>query len=76
MLATEICAERLLKLDKRICNVLKCYHVYVGKYAFAVTNSFKSAILETGLQFLVLSFIEKSKKIKLNTDSDKFMERA
>lgn len=41
-----------------------------------VTTSFKPAILETGLQVQVPPFIEKGEKIKINTDTGEYMERA
>ena len=41
-----------------------------------VTTSFKPAILETGLQILVPPFIDKGEKIKVNTDTGEYMERA
>ncbi len=41
-----------------------------------VTTSFKPAILETGIQVLVPPFIEKGEKIKVNTDTGEYMERA
>jgi elongation factor P len=41
-----------------------------------VTTSFKPAILETGIQVLVPPFIEKGEKIKVNTDSGEYVERA
>ena len=42
----------------------------------SVTTSFKTAILETGLQVQVPPFIEKGEKIKINTDTGQYMERA
>ncbi len=42
----------------------------------SVTTSFKAAILETGLQVQVPPFIEKGEKIKVNTDTGQYMERA
>lgn len=41
-----------------------------------VTTSFKPAILETGLQVQVPPFVEKGEKIKVNTDTGEYMERA
>ena len=41
-----------------------------------VTTSFKSATLETGLQIQVPPFIERGEKIKVNTDTGEYMERA
>ena len=41
-----------------------------------VTTSFKPAVLETGLQILVPPFVEKGEKIKVNTDTGEYMERA
>ncbi|MDQ5920635.1 MAG: elongation factor [Pseudomonadota bacterium] len=41
-----------------------------------VTTSFKPAILETGLQIQVPPFIEKGEKIKVNTDTGEYVERA
>lgn len=41
-----------------------------------VTTSFKPATLETGLQILVPPFVEKGEKIKVNTDTGEYMERA
>ncbi|MDD1475055.1 elongation factor P, partial [Dolichospermum sp. ST_sed4] len=41
-----------------------------------VTTSFKPAILETGLQIQVPPFVEKGEKIKVNTDTGEYMERA
>jgi elongation factor P len=41
-----------------------------------VTTSFKPAVLETGLQVLVPPFVEKGEKIKVNTDTGEYMERA
>ena len=41
-----------------------------------ITTSFKSAILETGLKIQVPPFIEKGEKIKVNTDTSEYLERA
>jgi elongation factor P len=41
-----------------------------------VTTSFKAATLETGLQIQVPPFVEKGEKIKVNTDTGEYMERA
>jgi len=41
-----------------------------------VTTSFKPAVLETGLQVQVPPFVEKGEKIKVNTDTGEYMERA
>lgn len=41
-----------------------------------VTTSFKPAILETGIQVQVPPFVEKGNKIKVNTDTGEYMERA
>lgn len=41
-----------------------------------VTTSFKPAILETGLQVQVPPFVNKGEKIKVNTDTGEYMERA
>lgn len=41
-----------------------------------VTTSFKPAVLETGLQVQVPPFVEKGEKIKVNTDTCEYMERA
>ncbi len=41
-----------------------------------VTTSFKPATLETGLQVQVPPFVNKGDKIKINTDTSEYMERA
>lgn len=41
-----------------------------------VTTSFKVAIVETGLQVQVPPFVEKGEKIKVNTDTGEYVERA
>jgi elongation factor P len=41
-----------------------------------VTTSFKPAVLETGLQVQVPPFVNKGEKIKVNTDTGEYMERA
>lgn len=41
-----------------------------------VTTSFKPATLETGLQVQVPPFVGKGEKIKINTDTGEYMERA
>jgi elongation factor P len=41
-----------------------------------VTTSFKPATLETGLQVQVPPFVNKGEKIKVNTDTGEYMERA
>lgn len=41
-----------------------------------VTTSFKPAILETGIQVQVPPFVNKGEKIKVNTDTGEYMERA
>ncbi|MBP7847408.1 MAG: elongation factor P, partial [Burkholderiales bacterium] len=41
-----------------------------------VTTSFKPATLETGISVLVPPFVEKGEKIKVNTDTGEYMERA
>ena len=41
-----------------------------------VTTSFKPAILETGIQVQVPPFVNKGEKIKINTDTGEYMERA
>ena len=41
-----------------------------------VTSSFKPATLETGLQIMVPPFVDKGEKIKVNTDTGEYMERA
>lgn len=41
-----------------------------------VTTSFKPATLETGIQVLVPPFVDKGEKIKVNTDTGEYMERA
>lgn len=42
----------------------------------SVTTSFKPATLETGLQVQVPPFINRGEKIKINTDTSEYMERA
>ena len=41
-----------------------------------VTTSFKPATLETGIQVQVPPFVNKGEKIKVNTDTGEYMERA
>ena len=41
-----------------------------------VSSSFKPATVETGVQVLVPPFIEKGEKIKINTDTGEYVERA
>lgn len=41
-----------------------------------VTTSFKPATLETGIQVQVPPFVTKGEKIKINTDTGEYMERA
>ena len=41
-----------------------------------VTTSFKPAVVETGLQVMVPPFVEKGEKIKINTDTGEYVERA
>ena len=67
MLATEIRVGQLLEWDKHLWKFMK---------GSTVTTSFKPAIVETGLQILVPPFVNKGEKIKINTDSGEYMERA
>lgn len=41
-----------------------------------VTTSFKPATMETGISILVPPFVERGEKIKVNTDTGEYMERA
>ena len=41
-----------------------------------ITTSFKPAILETGINVLVPPFIDKGEKIKVNTNTGEYVERA
>lgn len=41
-----------------------------------VTTSFKPATLETGISVMVPPFVERGEKIKVNTDTGEYMERA
>jgi elongation factor P len=40
------------------------------------TNSFKPAVMETGITVQVPPFINKGEKIKVDTNEGKYMERA
>ena len=41
-----------------------------------LTTSFKPAVMETGLKVQIPAFVEKGEKIKINTDTGEYMERA
>lgn len=68
--------ERPIGLDLPQTVILEVVEADPNIKGSTVTTSFKPAILETGLQILVPPFVEKGEKIKVNTDSGEYMERA
>ena len=68
--------ERPIGLDLPQTVILEVVEADPNIKGSSVTTSFKPAILETGLQILVPPFVEKGEKIKVNTDSGEYMERA
>lgn len=68
--------ERPIGLDLPQSVILEVVEADPSIKGSTVTTSFKPSVLETGLQVLVPPFVEKGEKIKVNTDTGEYMERA
>ncbi|HMT03291.1 MAG TPA: elongation factor P [Burkholderiales bacterium] len=68
--------ERLIGMQLPQAVILEVIEADPSIKGSTVTTSFKPAVLETGIQVQVPPFIEKGEKIKVNTDTGEYMERA